>query len=43
MFRVDLRRLILWISLLSVIVVLAGGLHASYLCSATCCCRMRLK
>lgn len=31
MFRVDLRRLILWISLLSVIVVLAGGLHASYL------------
>jgi len=31
MFRVDLRRLILWISLLSVVVVLAGGLHASYL------------
>ena len=31
MFRVDLRRLILWISLLSVLVVLAGGLHASYL------------
>ncbi|WP_043517751.1 sensor domain-containing diguanylate cyclase [Achromobacter arsenitoxydans] len=31
MFRVDLRHLILWISLLSVIVVLAGGLHASYL------------
>ncbi|MNX12288.1 putative diguanylate cyclase YedQ [compost metagenome] len=31
MFRIDLRRLILWISLLSVILVLAGGLHASYL------------
>lgn len=31
MFRIDLRRLILWISLLSVVVVLAGGLHASYL------------
>lgn len=31
MFRVDLRHLILWISLLSVVVVLAGGLHASYL------------
>ncbi len=31
MFRVDLRRLILWISLLSVLVVLAGALHASYL------------
>ncbi|MEN4921528.1 sensor domain-containing diguanylate cyclase [Achromobacter spanius] len=31
MFRVDLRHLILWISLLSVILVLAGGLHASYL------------
>ncbi|KGD99012.1 diguanylate cyclase [Achromobacter sp. RTa] len=31
MFRIDLRRLILWISLLSIILVLAGGLHASYL------------
>ena len=31
MLRIDLRRLILWISLLSVILVLAGGLHASYL------------
>ncbi|CAB3707647.1 sensor domain-containing diguanylate cyclase [Achromobacter piechaudii] len=31
MFRIDLRRLILWICLLSVILVLAGGLHASYL------------
>ncbi|WP_313624867.1 sensor domain-containing diguanylate cyclase [Achromobacter sp.] len=31
MFRVDLRHLILWISLLSIVVVLAGGLHASYL------------
>ncbi|MGO4396726.1 diguanylate cyclase [Achromobacter sp. PAB15] len=31
MFRIDLRRLILWISLLSVILVVAGGLHASYL------------
>lgn len=31
MFRLDLRRLILWISLLSIILVLAGGLHASYL------------
>lgn len=31
MIRIDLRRLILWISLLSVILVLAGGLHASYL------------
>ena len=31
MFRIDLRRLILWISLLSVVLVLAGGLHASYL------------
>ncbi|QVQ24708.1 sensor domain-containing diguanylate cyclase [Achromobacter deleyi] len=31
MFRIDLRRLILWISLLSVFLVLAGGLHASYL------------
>ena len=31
MFRIDLRHLILWISLLSVLLVLAGGLHASYL------------
>lgn len=31
MFRFDLRRLILWISLLSVLLVVAGGLHASYL------------
>ncbi|SSW64088.1 sensor domain-containing diguanylate cyclase [Achromobacter agilis] len=31
MFRIDLRRLILWISLLSIILVLAGGLHASSL------------
>ncbi|MCW3155203.1 sensor domain-containing diguanylate cyclase [Achromobacter spanius] len=31
MFRLDLRRLILWICLLSVVLVLAGGLHASYL------------
>ncbi|TRM51940.1 diguanylate cyclase [Achromobacter sp. LC458] len=31
MFRIDLRRLILWICLLSVVLVLAGGLHASYL------------
>ncbi len=31
MFRLDLRRLILWISLLSVVLALAGGLHASYL------------
>ena len=31
MIRIDLRRLILWISLLSIMLVLAGGLHASYL------------
>lgn len=31
MFRIDLRRLILWISLLSIFLVLAAGLHASYL------------
>ncbi len=31
MFRIDLRRLILWISLFSVILALAGSLHASYL------------
>ena len=31
MFRIDLRHLILWISLLSIMLVLAGGLHASYL------------
>ncbi|WYX27109.1 hypothetical protein WJ969_26955 [Achromobacter xylosoxidans] len=29
--RIDLRRLILWISLLSIFLVLAAGLHASYL------------
>ncbi|CCH05269.1 diguanylate cyclase [Achromobacter xylosoxidans] len=31
MLRIDLRRLILWISLLSIFLVLAAGLHASYL------------
>lgn len=31
MIRIDLRRLILWISLLSIFLVLAAGLHASYL------------
>lgn len=31
MFRIDLRRLILWVSLLSIFLVLAAGLHASYL------------
>ncbi|WP_447917855.1 diguanylate cyclase [Achromobacter aegrifaciens] len=31
MFRIDLRRLILWISLFSVILALIGSLHASYL------------